>query len=908
MEDHKKSKAQLINELNRLRQQFADRERHSADFSSSDRMTGNFSKNRMPEFIGREVSCRALGITFQELQRRGQPLEIVLDGVPYSLEYLRDKHNRIDWESYRRLSANLGQLLNDEELVALGGAFMRSPWAKPIALVGQLFYTAHEFYRWTTEPGLSSNRDFTCLETSSQSLGANRLSITVKMQPGYEPCAEYFLVVKGVLISMPVLLGLKEAGVEMEPLEAGARYVIDLPAGGGMLSWLRRVVTWPFTVWAAAQELRQSYEVLQRRYLELEQQITERRRAEQALRESEVKYRSLVDQASDGIFVTDPDGNFIDVNSKGCLMLGYSRSEILSMHIKDLITEEDLTARPLTLDDLETGEAVLVERQLKRKDGSKIEVEISGKMLPDGNSHGIVRDITERKQMEQAIKASEARYRTLVEAADDVILLTDLKGNHLFRNSAYYRSLGFVPNEAVNLDGYDRVHPDDIPRLKANMPILLEQGIFTGEYRVQHKDGHWVHRSAKTVALYNDENQPQTFLSIIRDITEQKQVEAALRESEETARALLNAFPDSALLTDSAGVIIALNDIVAKQLGKTPAELIGGSSLKYLPPNLARVRKTWEDEVIRTREPVHFEDNQAGRWLDCHIQPIFDAAGQVTRLAIFARDITEHKHAEKKLLEYSERLEDMVQIRTTELQLVHERLIRQEKLATIGQMSASIAHELRNPLGAVKQSGFYLQRLHKRANLNMTNPKVKEHLDLIEREINIADRVISDLLEMTRIKSPQQELVDLQSVIQATTERGILPDHIQLTVNCRPDPFLIWADPVQLQQVLSNLLTNAAQACSDRGHVSIIVHQLSEQEQAEIIIQDNGRGIEPTVIDKIFEPLYTTRAKGTGLGLSICKQIIEAHGGTISLSSQVNQGTSAQIILPMAQVLTMNRQ
>jgi signal transduction histidine kinase len=258
------------------------------------------------------------------------------------------------------------------------------------------------------------------------------------------------------------------------------------------------------------------------------------------------------------------------------------------------------------------------------------------------------------------------------------------------------------------------------------------------------------------------------------------------------------------------------------------------------------------------------------------------------------QEIADRKKAEAKLRTYSETLEATVK----QLETAQEKLVRQERLAAIGQISGSIAHELRNPLGSIKQSGFFLKRLHHKGSLTPTNPKVGEHLDLIEAEVHEANRVITDLLEMSRMKVPMQEVVDLHRIILEATDRSHLPDQTHLQLDLRPDPFLIWVDPLQLRQVLINLLTNARQACQKQGLIKVLGRIIKKTDQVQIQVSDNGCGIHADAIDKVFEPLYTNKAKGTGLGLSICKQIIEAHSGKITLCSQINQGTTVEILLP----------
>ncbi len=265
------------------------------------------------------------------------------------------------------------------------------------------------------------------------------------------------------------------------------------------------------------------------------------------------------------------------------------------------------------------------------------------------------------------------------------------------------------------------------------------------------------------------------------------------------------------------------------------------------------------------------------------------------------QEITERKLAEEQIKNQNILLEQAVQEKQDEMEVLMERLIRQERLAAIGQISGSITHELRNPLGAIKQSIFFLNRLHKNDKLASSSSKVQEHLELLSAEIDTSDRVISDLLQMTKVEPLKKEQTNLRNTISEAVERSHVKDGIQITIDLNPEPFMTWFDPLQMRQVIINLLTNSAQAISEKGLVTISAKMLNNNKKYHIEMQDNGYGIASKDLHKIFEPLFTTKAKGTGLGLSICKQIIENHGGKISISSQVKKGTTVKIELPTEQ-------
>lgn len=231
-----------------------------------------------------------------------------------------------------------------------------------------------------------------------------------------------------------------------------------------------------------------------------------------------------------------------------------------------------------------------------------------------------------------------------------------------------------------------------------------------------------------------------------------------------------------------------------------------------------------------------------------------------------------------------------------ELAQVKDQLARQERLAMVGQVAASIAHDLRNPLGVVHTAVYLLRRC-----LAADDPKPQSYLEAIDAEIETANRIISNLMEVVRAKDAVKQSIDFGSTIRQVFERIQNRGEIECRIDCRPEPFTVDADPVQLRQVLGNLLTNGAEAMGGKGEIRIEARQDGGFDV--LTVRDNGPGIPPEIRQTLFEPLVSTRAKGTGLGLAICRQIVQRHGGTIELLA-ADGGATFQIRLPQSAPLS----
>jgi len=393
--------------------------------------------------------------------------------------------------------------------------------------------------------------------------------------------------------------------------------------------------------------------------------ITERKRAEEALRKSEEKYRDLVENLNDVIYEVDASGRVTYVSPVAEEFAGYSPSELLGRTFIQYVEPDD---RERVLEGFEkTLRGVLkpIEFRVSIKSGEVRWVRVASRLVVrEGRAvgmRGVLTDINERKRAEEALRESEERYRRLVELSPYAIVVHS-EGRMMFVNSAGVELFGAEnAGDIVGRPLWDFVHPDYLDAVRERVQRTRPEGkkVDLVEEKLVRVDGQVI--DAEMAAI------PITYLGkparqvVLRDISERKRAEEALREREQTMLALLNAPTESALLADLDGTILALNDIAARRLGKNVDDVVGLTIWSLTPPGVIAFRMAKGEEVQRSGNPCRFQDTRDGMWFDTTVYPIFDADGQVVRLAIFASDITELKEMEGALQKTREELECKVE-------------------------------------------------------------------------------------------------------------------------------------------------------------------------------------------------------------------------------------------------------
>ena len=271
-----------------------------------------------------------------------------------------------------------------------------------------------------------------------------------------------------------------------------------------------------------------------------------------------------------------------------------------------------------------------------------------------------------------------------------------------------------------------------------------------------------------------------------------------------------------------------------------------------------------------------------------------DEIGSMAKaIEVFRENAIEKSAAEAELQKHREHLEELVEQRTKALLAAQEELVRKEKLAAIGELSGNISHELKNSLGVIDSSVYYLKM-----KLKDGEEKVKTHLERIRSAIISSDAVIRSLSDLTRMKEPDLEKLNIIEFVSSTIEASNLPEMVKVVEKFPEGKIFIDADPDTLGMAFKNIIDNAISSMDEKGTLTLMIGR-TDGDQVEVSFTDTGPGIVPENLDKIFQPLFTTRARGMGFGLSITRMIIEKHGGRIDVKSEAGKGATLTVHLPV---------
>ena len=394
----------------------------------------------------------------------------------------------------------------------------------------------------------------------------------------------------------------------------------------------------------------------------------------------------------------------------------------------------------------------------------------------------------------------------------------------------------------------------------------------------------------------------------------------ALQESEKKYRDLAEALPQTLFEMDMSGMLTYANETGMKMFGVTPEAFARGVKVPdFIAPEdrerlAVNIRKAMYDGAETSYEYTAARPD-GSRFPIVVYSNVVLKDGHPAGFRGIAVDVTEQKLAESRIRELNEDLDRKVRERTQQLLAAQEDLIRKEKLALLGRIAGSVGHELRNPLGVMSNAIYYLQTVLSNADEN-----VREYLGIIKSEITGAERIVSDLLDAVRANPPRPRSIPPGDLIQISLEKCKIPDKVKVDVAMKTyQPVLV--DPIQMQQVFINLISNAVDAMPEGGVLRIGARRVQSSEYkvqsaqslvsepstqnlelrgsfVEMSVADTGCGISSESMKNLFQPLYTTKARGIGLGLVVVKNLTEANGGRVSVASEAGKGTSFTILLP----------
>ena len=624
--------------------------------------------------------------------------------------------------------------------------------------------------------------------------------------------------------------------------------------------------------------------------------VTERKRAEEALKASEEKYSTLIEQSADGIVILNVH-EIEFANRKMIEMFGFSEAEIIGKHFHDLVVpeyekmliqSENRKRIPGVPNTLELG--------MLCKDGRRILADTRSLPIVYKDRPArmvIIRDITERKRTEEELKASEQNFRNSIDSSSLGIRISDIDNNTLYANQTLLDIFGYKNiDEVIAKSPQDYYSPESYAEYLAMREKYGRGEIIPDQVDIDiiRKDGAVRHLQALfKIVLWNGKKQYQTQYN---DITERKKMEEALRESEEKYRLIVENTRDIIFTVNAQEEYVYVSPSVKSILGYNQADLIGKPFLSLVHPEDKHIIEK-ETQLSYTTDYKTSPDNEyrlrhasgEWRWVVSNGTRVVDPSGKFLYFTGVIRDITASKQAEK------------------EKQMLEEKAQVASRLAAVGEMAAGIAHEINNPLTGVL--GFSQMLLE---NKNVPE-EIKENIALIaDGSQRVAD-IVKRLLTFARQSKPIKAVANINELIENTLKfREYVLKTNSIDVVTRLDPELPWSvvDPGQLQQVFLNLIVNAEQAMKKshgKGTLTITTEKI--QNNIRITFQDDGPGITRENLRHLFEPFFTTKGpgEGTGLGLSLSRSIILEHNGKMSVESEYSHGATFIVELPIVEAL-----
>ncbi len=623
--------------------------------------------------------------------------------------------------------------------------------------------------------------------------------------------------------------------------------------------------------------------------------ISKLKKMEGEIRKSEARYRELFENANDLVYTSDLSGMFTSVNKALCEWSGYRAEELVGAHIGKLVSPAHLEkARKMTEAKLK-GETSRTRYDIEiiAKNGELITVELNTRLIIENGKpagvQGIARDVTALRQAETALRESEERFRTLIETADDTIVIMDMDFNRIYENAASWTSLGYTREEWEEQSSFwERIHPGDITLVMEKRVMLLNNGESSTKYRMRHKEGHYLTRLAKSKLVHSD-GKPTGIIAILRDITEMERAAEPIRQREllmTTAQRMAqiggweyDAEKQFMAWTDE---VYRIHDLSREDISRGSVEHITKSMECYDPADrpviLAAFRRCVEEGVPYDMEFPFTSAKGRRMWIRIAGYPVFGkgknvgVAGAVGHMM----DITARKEIEEQLKAAKEKAEAATLLK--------------DKFVTL------VAHDLRSPLATISM-------MMNAALSNLRGAHYVRAIEMIEKTNGMCETMMEmtvNLLEAAKLQSGDirlnKKMCNIKNICDAVIgDLHYLAEKKGIALkNEVPDGTRWYVDKILFQRVVHNLMINALKFSRKDGVVTAF---LPDQQQTALAVKDTGTGIHESLLPDLFKyevktmTTGTSGERGTGFGLPMSMDIIKAHGGTMRAISQEGQGS-----------------
>ncbi|GFZ95961.1 hypothetical protein GCM10008018_47960 [Paenibacillus marchantiophytorum] len=585
---------------------------------------------------------------------------------------------------------------------------------------------------------------------------------------------------------------------------------------------------------------------------------------------NESLFKQAFKYAPIGMALVHLNGAVLITNPAICSILGYSDAELLTMTFHDMTHSEDLELDCLYLSELLAcqRESYQMVKRYFHKEGHVIWALLAVSLVKDEENNpqfliAQVIDQTDHKHIE-----SQALSHIISENAQDIISIATPDCITRYISPAVRRLLGYEPEEMVGTKLTNLWHPDDLDD-------FLQNGLFKNgdvdilECRVRHNEGHYVWFETTVKMICDEQGNIAQVVGVGRDISTRKQAEAELRATKERLESFIDHNIDPVMMINLAYDVVKINLAFETTFGWTSSEIVGVNVFDF--PFIPEASRPGCLQALEQRQPYYLETvrkKKDGGELPVMVSlfTMQDESGILSGWAVTLRDLTAHKQTEALL-------------------------INSEKLTIAGQLAAGIAHEIRNPITAIK--GFmHLMRSGK--------SEKQMYYDIVSSEIERIEMILSELLILAKPQLIHSECKDLRALLsQVTTllESQANMNNVQILMEFEPCNTYVQCDENQLKQVCINFIKNAIEAMPHGG--DLFIH-LKSNHTDRILLRfiDHGCGVPEHILAKLGQPFFTTKEKGTGLGFMVSKKIIENHHGTVTVMSKENKGTTVEVSLP----------